>query len=123
MNAMTRVIFFESAAYPHCASQKARLTAMGHDVESFDLINEPWSVSSLRPFFGSKPVHEWFDPLASRVVSGEIDPGCITPQSALVQMILDPTLINGPLIRIGNHCEAGMNADADLGMFRGDAGS
>lgn len=114
---MARVVFFESAAYPHCASQIERLTAMGHVVESFDLMNEPWSVSSLRPFFGSRPVPEWFDPLARRVVSGEINPGNITAQSALVQMILDPTLINGPLIRIGSHCEAGMNADADLGVF------
>jgi nitrogenase-associated protein len=84
---MARVIFFESAAYPHCASQKARLIALGHSVESFDLMNEPWSVSSLRPFFGSRPVREWFDPGASRVVSGEINPERITPQSALVEMM------------------------------------
>ena len=38
---MARVIFFESAAYPNCASQKERLIALGHEVESFDLLNEP----------------------------------------------------------------------------------
>ncbi len=113
---MARVIFFESAAYPHCASQKERLIALGHDVESFDLLKEPWSVSSLRPFFGSKPVQEWFNPGASRVLSGEINPELITPQSALVEMILDPALINGPLIRIGSHCEAGLSADAQFGV-------
>ena len=112
---MARVVFYESAAYPDCASQKERLVALGHEVETFDLMNEPWSVSSLRPFFGSKPVREWFNPSASRVVSGEINLERITPQSALVEMILDPALINGPLMRIGNHCEAGSNTDARFG--------
>jgi nitrogenase-associated protein len=112
---MARVVFFESEAYPHCAPQKERLVALGHNVESFDLMSEPWSVSSLRPFFGSKPVREWFNPHASRIVSGEIDPDRITPQTALVEMILDPALINGPLIRIGNNCEAGPCADAQFG--------
>jgi nitrogenase-associated protein len=84
---MARVIFFESVAYPHCAFKKERLIAQGHEVESFDLMNEPWSVSSLRPFSGSKPIREWFNPSASRVVSGEINLERITPQSALVEMI------------------------------------
>lgn len=109
---MALVIFFESDAYPHCASQKERFLELGHEVQSFDLMSEPWSVSSLRPFFGSKPVRDWFNPAASRIVSGEIDPEAITPQSALIAMILDPALINGPLMRIGSHCEAGSNADA-----------
>jgi nitrogenase-associated protein len=112
---MARVIFFESVAYPDCASQKERLREHGHDVQSYDLLSEPWSVSSLRPFFGSKPVREWFNPCASRVVSGEIDIERITPQSALVEMILDPALINGPLMRIGNHCAAGSDAEARFG--------
>ncbi len=113
---MARVIFFESSAHPHCASQKERLLELGHDVESFDLMSEPWSVSSLRPFFGSKPVREWFNPSASRVVSGEINLERITPQWALVEMILDPALINGPLMRIGSHCEAGLDAEARFGL-------
>lgn len=113
---MARVIFFGSTVFPHCASQKERLIALGHEVESFDIMNEPWSVSSLRPFFGSKPVQEWFNPGASRIVSGEIDPDRITPQSALVEMILDPALINGPLMRIGSHCEAGFDADSRLSV-------
>jgi hypothetical protein len=72
---------------------------------------------SLRPFFGSKPVREWFNPSASRVVSGEINLERITPQSALVEMILDPAAINGPLMRIGSHCEAGSNTDARFGAY------
>jgi nitrogenase-associated protein len=113
---MACVIFFESATFPHCASQKERLLELGHDVQSFDLMSEPWSVSSLRPFFGSKPVQQWFNPSARRVVSGEIDISRITPQSALIEMILDPALINGPLMRVGNHCEAGSNAYAGFGV-------
>lgn len=113
---MAHVIFFGSAAYPHCVSQKEWLLKHGHEVESLDLMSEPWSVSSLRPFFGSKPVREWFNPSAKRVVSGEINLERITPQSALVEMIMDPALINGPLVRVGDHCEAGVGAELRLGI-------
>ena len=110
--AMARVIFFAFSDSAHCEAQREHLLASGHEIESYDLMSEPWSVSSLRPYFGSKPVREWFNQSAQRVLSGEIDLEEITPQAALVAMILDPTLINAPLMRIRHHCEAGFQADA-----------
>lgn len=106
---MARVIFYENPASADCSAYKARLRACGHDVEARDLTLEPWSVSSLRPYFGAKPVRDWFNPSARRVKSGEIDLENITPQAALVMMILEPTLINAPLIRIGSNCDAGFD--------------
>ncbi len=108
---MAQVIFYENPACAEHARQKALLTAAGHSVETRDVISEPWSVSSLRPFFAEKKVRDWFDANAPRIKSGEIDLENITPQSALVAMILDPTLIHAPLLRIGDRCEAGFDPE------------
>jgi nitrogenase-associated protein len=108
---MAQVIFYENPACAEHARQKALLCAAGHIVEARDLLGEPWSVSSLRPFFAEKKIKDWFDPNAPRIASGEIDLETITPQSALVAMILDPSLIRGPLMRIGSHCEAGFDPE------------
>lgn len=109
---MARVIFYEKPGCAGNARQKALLLASGHDVEARDLLSEPWSASSLRPYFGAKPVREWFNAASPRVTSGEVDPDAVNPQQALVMMILDPTLIRRPLMRIGDHCEAGFDAEA-----------
>jgi nitrogenase-associated protein len=108
---MAQVIFYENPACAEHARQKALLRAAGHTVDARDLLGEPWSVSSLRPFFAEKRIKDWFDPNAPRIVSGEINLETITPQAALVAMILDPTLIRGPLMRIGEHCEAGFDPE------------
>ena len=69
-------------------------------------MSEPWSASSLRPFFADlKSIQDWFDTSSPRIKSGEIDLQKINPQSALVAMILDPSLIRAPLMRIGDRCE------------------
>ncbi len=114
---MAQVIFYENPACAEHARQKALLRAAGHDVEERDLLGEPWSVSSLRPFFAEKKIKDWFDPNAPRVASGDIDLETITPQSALVAMILDPSLIRGPLMRIGSHCEAGFDPERVQGWI------
>jgi nitrogenase-associated protein len=108
---MADVIFYEKPGCAGNARQKALLLASGHALQVRDLLAEPWSVSSLRPFFGETPVREWFNPAAPRVKSGEIDPDKITPQAALVMMILDPILIRRPLIKVGDRCEAGFDAE------------
>ena len=71
---MAQVIFYENPACAEHARQKALLRAAGHVIDARDLLGEPWSVSSLRPFFAEKKISDWFDPSAPRVASGEIDP-------------------------------------------------
>ncbi len=93
---MANVIFYEKPGCAGNARQKALLLASGHTVDARNLLAEPWSVSSLRPYFGEKPVQEWFNKESPRVKSGEIDVDKVTPQTALVTMIIDPTLIRRP---------------------------
>ena len=106
---MANVIFYEKPGCAGNARQKALLLASGHTVDARNLLAEPWSVSSLRPYFGEKPVQEWFNKESPRVKSGEIDVEKVTPQTALVTMIIDPTLIRLPLMRVGDRCEAGFD--------------
>ena len=92
-------------------------------MDARDILTESWSASSLRPYFGVKPVREWFNVSSPRIKSGEIDPDKVTPQEALVMMIVDPLLIRRPLMRIGDHCEAGFDADTIdrwIGLKRAD---
>ncbi len=107
---MANVIFYEKPGCAGNARQKALLRASGHQVDARDLLSEPWSASSLRPYFGSKPVREWFNAASPRVKSGEVDPDKVNPQEALVMMMLDPGLIRRPLMRVGDHCESGFDA-------------
>jgi len=109
---MAHVIFYEKPGCAGNARQKALLRASGHEVEARSLLQESWTASSLRPYFGVKPVPEWFNAASPRIKSGEVDPEKVTPQEALVMMILDPLLIRRPLMRIGDHCEAGFDPKA-----------
>lgn len=109
---MAQVIFYEKPGCAGNARQKALLLASGHEIDVRNLLTEPWSMSSLRPYFAAKPVREWFNAASPRIKSGEIDPETINPQQALVTMILDPLLIRRPLMRVGDHCEAGFDAAA-----------
>ncbi|RTL84230.1 MAG: hypothetical protein EKK29_14235 [Hyphomicrobiales bacterium] len=109
---MANVIFYEKPGCASNARQKALLLASGHQVDARDLWREPWSAPSLRPFFGAKPVPEWFNAASPRVTSGEVNPDAVTPQAALVMMILDPGLIRRPLMRVGDHCESGFDPAA-----------
>jgi nitrogenase-associated protein len=104
---MAHIVYYENPSSAECAKHKAELLACGHEVDARDLTREAWSVSSLRPYFGERPVRDWFNPAAPKVRSGEIRFDELTPQMALVMMILDPCLINAPLLRIGSHCEVG----------------
>lgn len=109
---MARIIFYEKPGCAGHARQKALLIASGHQIDARNLLTEPWSTSSLRPYFGAKPVREWFNAASPRIKSGEVDPEKVTPQQALVMMIVDPTLIRRPLMRVGDHCEAGFDPGA-----------
>lgn len=109
---MANVIFYENPGCASDARQKALLLASGNQVDARDLLREPWSVSSLRPYFGAKPVRDWFDPASPRVTSGEVDPDAVNPQQAIVMLLLDPGLIRHPLMRVGDHCECGSDPAA-----------
>jgi nitrogenase-associated protein len=116
---MAKVIFYEKPGCGGNARQKALLIASGHEVEARDLRAEPWTVATLRPFFGVKPVQDWFNGSSPRVKSGEVKPGDLSPEQALAMMIEDPLLIRRPLMQVGDRREAGFNqarVDAWIGL-------
>ncbi len=108
---MSKVVFYARPGAVRDVEQKAVLAAAGFEVEARDLTAEHWTSASLRAFFDERPIVEWFDPAEPRVVSGEIDPGKLNAQEALVTLALDPRLINGPLVRYDGNCAAGLDTE------------
>jgi nitrogenase-associated protein len=116
---MAKVIFYEKPGCSGNARQKALLVGSGHELEVRDLRAEPWTAASLRPFFGEKPVNEWFNASSPRVKAAEIKPSELSPAAALSLMIEDPLLIRRPLMQVGDRRESGFNqarVDAWIGL-------
>ncbi|MEO1669514.1 MAG: ArsC/Spx/MgsR family protein [Cyanobacteria bacterium J06631_2] len=106
---MAQVIFYERPGCVNNARQKALLWASGHEVIAHDILNTPWTAASLRPFFGDRPIREWFNPSAPQVKTGEIVPQDLDETAALNLMIEDPTLIRRPIIQVGDVYQIGFN--------------
>jgi nitrogenase-associated protein len=104
---MATVIFYEKPGCTGNARQKRLLTEAGHTVEPRNLLAEPWTAQSLRPFFGDRPVVDWFNKAAPTVKSGEIDPSSFDEESALKAMIATPLLIRRPLMQVDDRRETG----------------
>jgi nitrogenase-associated protein len=113
------ILFFEKPGCAESLRQKSRLAAAGYKVDARDLTSESWTPGGLRGFFADKPVAEWFDPRAPKILSGEIDPAKITPQAALVMMAVDPSLIRSPLLKYDGRCGAGGLAEAEMDVLLG----
>ena len=88
---MVQVIFYEKPGCINNTKQKALLKAAGHEVIAYDLLKTPWTISSLRPFFGDLPVTEWFNKTAPLVKSGEVVPENLDPKTAL-QLVDDESI-------------------------------
>jgi nitrogenase-associated protein len=98
---MADIIFYEKPGCGGNARQKTLLLASGHRLEVKSLLSEPWTPESLRPFFGSKPVTDWFNRASPRVKSGEIVPEAMEEEAALAAMLQDHLLIRRPLMQVG----------------------
>jgi nitrogenase-associated protein len=115
---MAKIVFEK----PGCANntrQKALLAAAGHEVDARNLLTEKWTAQRLRPFFGARPVAEWFNRAAPRVKSGEVVPEQLDEASAIALMLAEPLLIRRPLIQAGKRREAGFDqelVDAWIGL-------
>jgi nitrogenase-associated protein len=108
---MVRVIFYEKPGCKNNTKQKTLLAAAGHELETYNLLKEPWTPERLRLFFGDRPVVEWFNPTAPRIKSGEVIPEKIDTETALALMVNDPLLIRRPLIQVGDHHEVGFDVE------------
>ncbi|GAA0573564.1 ArsC/Spx/MgsR family protein [Caenispirillum bisanense] len=109
---MATVVFYEKPGCRNNTRQKAWLAASGHAVDARNLLAEPWTAERLRPFFGDRPVAEWFNKAAPRVKSGEVDPAAFTAEAALAAMVAEPLLIRRPLMESGGERRAGFDPAA-----------
>lgn len=116
---MVQVVFYEKPGCSGNARQRKLLTDSGHWLEVHDLLSHPWTAETLRPFFGDKPVTEWFNTSAKAVKSGEIDPGAFDEAAALALLVERPLLIRRPLMAAEGRQACGFDAaavDAWIGL-------
>jgi len=108
---MATVIFYEK---PNCANntrQKKRLTEAGHRVVAKNILEQPWTVETLRPFFGDLAVRDWFNYSAPAIKHGEVEPETLDDKQALALMLENPLLIRRPLMQVGDHYRAGFDTE------------
>jgi nitrogenase-associated protein len=114
--------------------QLALLQEAGHQVMIQDLLAHDWTAEELRSYFGELPVQDWFNPNATRIKTGELDPELYGADEALALMQQDHLLIRRPLMESGNirkcgfdptviHEWVGLAKNGDAFVFRGDLNS
>jgi nitrogenase-associated protein len=121
---MATVYFYEKPGCVNNTRQKLLLVAAGHKVIANNILNEDWQAERLRPFFGGKPVREWFNYSAPVIKHGEVKPDQLTDQQALALMRENPILIRRPLMQVGDCFMAGFDqqlVDSWLGLKESEA--
>ncbi|MDP1636400.1 MAG: ArsC/Spx/MgsR family protein [Gallionellaceae bacterium] len=116
---MATIHFYEKPGCCNNTRQKVWLAASGHTVLAKNLLTEKWTAERLRPFFGDLPVAQWFNPVAPRVKSAEVNPAAFCETEALNMMLADPLLIRRPLMDVDGELRAGfdpMAVDAWIGL-------
>ncbi|PWC54582.1 ArsC/Spx/MgsR family protein [Azospirillum sp. TSO22-1] len=109
---MAEVVFYEKPGCVGNARQKKLLEEAGHRLIVRDLLSTVWTDQTLRPFFGERPVAEWFNRSAPAVKSGAVNPDALGEDEALALLLADPLLIRRPLMRVGDRRACGFDADA-----------
>ncbi|KGF73781.1 hypothetical protein DO97_10230 [Neosynechococcus sphagnicola sy1] len=120
---MEIVIFYEKPGCINNTKQKALLKAAGHNVQAHNLLTESWTVETLRLFFGTLPVADWFNRSAPAVKAGDVIPENMDENTALLRMVQNPLLIRRPLIQVGNLRAVGFDMaiiDAWIGLQSAD---
>jgi nitrogenase-associated protein len=110
---MTVVHFYEKPGCLTNAKQKKLLAAAGHLLVVHDLLAEPWKDQrdTLRAFFGSLPVAQWFNASAPDIKNGNVNTDILSEQQALELMAKQPLLIRRPLLEIDGKRYTGFDAE------------
>jgi nitrogenase-associated protein len=103
--------FFEKPLCTGNARQKAILLSSGHRLITENLLTYRFTREELRSYFGALPVSQWFNALAPRVKSGELDIQAMDEDQALDAMLADPLLIRRPLMEIKGIRLVGFNIE------------
>lgn len=119
---MATIEFYEK---PGCGSntrQKNLLMEAGNELIVHNLLKTRWTGETLRPFFGQKPIADWFNRNAPRIKAGEIIPEAVDEETALALMVADPLLVRRPLIQIGTQKLSGFDIDTIQTLISGLSG-
>lgn len=106
---MPCIVFFEK---PGCATnelQKQLLRSSGMEVKALNLFSQVWTRETLLPYFGERPVVEWFNTSAPAIKYGDLDPSTLDREKALSLILANPLLIHRPLIRVGEQYMVGFD--------------
>lgn len=106
---MITLSFYEDTNKMLYQSEKGRLRTIGYNLDVRDIYAENWSGSSLRAYFGNKPIIDWFNPERLDVIYQNEDLSRLSAQKALLMMVIDPSFIKTPLLRIRNECFSGID--------------
>ena len=104
---MSELVFYEKPGCVGNGMQKSLLSRQGVHYTVRDLLTHPWTEQTLRPYFGEKPVAEWFNSSAPKVKSGEIPIARLSEREALALMLEEPILIRRPLLELGEIRQSG----------------
>ena len=117
---MATVHFYEKPGCLNNTRQKQLLSAAGHLLVIYDLLQQPWASdpAKLRSFFGDKPVSEWFNRSAPAVKQGLIDPDALDEQQAIELMVAQPLLIRRPLMEADDRRVSGFD-EAEVDTWLG----
>ncbi|PMR73766.1 ArsC/Spx/MgsR family protein [Billgrantia endophytica] len=117
---MSCIVFYEKPGCTTNKRQKRLLRSAGLELEERNLLDEPWTRERLRPFFGARPVAEWFNPSAPAIKHGELDPHALGDEEALALMLEQPLLIRRPLLSCGARFMVGFDPVALGALLPGD---
>lgn len=119
---MKKLLFYEKTGCQGNARQKTMLEANGYTLVVKSILDEPWERNVLRPFFGDRPVQEWFNWKAPAIKQGRVDPTSFDAEEALDIMLREPILIRRPLIDLNGKRACGFDDDV-LAMLEIDESS
>ncbi len=103
--------FYEKPGCINNSRQKALLKQNGHQVRSFDILNQAWTELSLSPFLINRPVPEWFNVNSPLIKTGKIVPERLDYKKAIEELIREPSLIKRPLLWSNGRFDCGFDSD------------
>lgn len=131
---MAQIVFYTKIGCLTSQKQIALLQAAGHQVLVRDLLAHNWTSEELLSYLGELPASERFNPNATRIKSGEINPESCNADQTLELLLEDHLLIRRPLMESNGvrvcgfdparvHAWVGLVRNGDAFVFRGDLNS
>lgn len=131
---MSEIIFYTKIGCLTSQKQIALLQEAGHQVQVRDLLTHDWTAEELASYFGSMAAADCFNPNATRIKSGEIDPEHYSREQTLELLCEDHLLIRRPLMESSGkrvcgfepsqvHAWVGLVRNGDAFVYRGDLNS